>query len=230
MSDADPPPTPVDPPAPGTAAPGEVPPGSPDPAGAERRHAVVGTALGPLTLVADGRGALAGLYWPDHRPAPSPEALGDGVDAADPLLAPLVAAVLAHLTGTAASVAVPLADVGGTPFQRAVWAEVAAIPPGTTRTYAEVAEAVGRPGGRRAVGAALAADPRCLAVPCHRVVGERGAVTGYSGGVERKRWLLALEADGRPPEPLPELRPEPPPEPDAPEGPERPEVALTQGS
>jgi methylated-DNA-[protein]-cysteine S-methyltransferase len=166
------------------------------------RHAVVATALGPVTIVADERGAVAGLYWPDHRPPPPPRALGVGGSAAEPLLAPLAAAVLAYLEGTAASVEVPLADVGGTPFQRAVWAEVAAIPPGTTRTYAEVAAAVGRPGGRRAVGAALAADPRCLAVPCHRVVGERGAVTGYSGGVERKRWLLHLEAHGAPPVPI----------------------------
>lgn len=164
-----------------------------------RWSAVVPGPLGDLTLVADAGGALAGLYLPGHHPAPPPGALGDPVAASHPLLAPLAAAVADYLAGAAAGVDVVLADAGGTPFQREVWAEVARIPPGSTRTYAEVAAAVGRPGARRAVGAALAREPRCLAVPCHRVLGERGAVTGWSGGVERKRWLLELEATGSPP-------------------------------
>lgn len=157
------------------------------------QHALVDSPLGALRLVVDGDGALAGLYLPDHRPAPSPQALGRPAGSGGPL-APVAAAVLAYLEGRSRELEVPLADAGGTAFQRAVWEQVATIPRGSTRTYAEVAAAVGRPGARRAVGAAIARDPRCLAVPCHRVVGERGALVGYSGGVGAKRWLLDLEA------------------------------------
>ncbi len=157
------------------------------------QHALVDSPLGALRLVVDAGGALAGLHLPGHRPAPSPESLGRRVGVGG-LVAPVAEAVRAYLEGRSRELVVALADVGGTPFQRAVWEQVCAIPPGSTRTYAEVAEAVGLPGARRAVGAAIARDPRCLAVPCHRVVGERGALTGYSGGVGAKRWLLDLEA------------------------------------
>lgn len=165
------------------------------------RHAAVGSALGSLTLVVDGTGALAGLHLPGHRPAP-PAPPGPLVPADDALVAPVAAAVDDYLAGRTPSVAVRVAEQRGTAFQRAVWEVVQGIAAGTTLTYGQVADAVGRPGGRRAVGAALAADHRCLAVPCHRVVGEGGAVTGFSGGVARKRWLLELEARGAPPGPL----------------------------
>ena len=157
------------------------------------RHTTTESPIGPLTLVVDDEGALAGLYLPDHVPAPPPARLGERAADDDPALSRAAAAVLAYLDGTATAVEVPLAPPGGTAFQQRVWQEVAAIPRGQTRTYGEVAAAVGNPGAGRAVGAAIGRNPQCLAVPCHRVVGSAGAVTGYAGGVERKRWLLALE-------------------------------------
>ncbi|KYG11005.1 cysteine methyltransferase [Sorangium cellulosum] len=84
-------------------------------------------------------------------------------------------------------------EPGGTPFQRRVWAEVQRIPPGATRSYGEVAALLGQPSASRAVGLANGRNPVCLIIPCHRVVGARGELTGYAGGIERKRWLLAHE-------------------------------------
>jgi methylated-DNA-[protein]-cysteine S-methyltransferase len=84
-------------------------------------------------------------------------------------------------------------DTGGTAFQRAVWRALAAIPPGQTVTYSELARRVDRPAAIRAVGAANGANPLSLVAPCHRVIGMSGALTGYAGGIDRKRWLLAHE-------------------------------------
>jgi methylated-DNA-[protein]-cysteine S-methyltransferase len=81
----------------------------------------------------------------------------------------------------------------GTAFQRRVWAALREIPPGTTRTYGELAAALGQPTACRAVGLANAANPVGIVVPCHRVVGANGTLTGYAGGIERKRWLLEHE-------------------------------------
>ncbi|WP_296666483.1 methylated-DNA--[protein]-cysteine S-methyltransferase, partial [Demequina sp.] len=98
----------------------------------------------------------------------------------------------AYFDGAAAEVEVA-GIAPGTDFQRAVWAELRHIPAGTTRTYAEVARAIGRPTATRAVAAAIGRNPLTVAVPCHRVVGADGALTGYAGGLERKRWLLEHE-------------------------------------
>ena len=81
----------------------------------------------------------------------------------------------------------------GTPFQVAVWREIARIPYGETITYGDIAAAIGKPGASRAVGAACGQNPFSIVVPCHRVVGQGGAITGYGGGVWRKRWLLDFE-------------------------------------
>ncbi len=168
-----------------------------------RRHAVVGSPLGPLRVVVDPGGDLTGVYLPEHSPAPGPATLGELVgpgalrDDAD--LRAACAAVLALAADPRASASsgadVRLADVPGTPFQRAVWAVVAGIGVGETLTYAQVADAAGHPSAHRAVGRAVAMNPRCLVVPCHRVVGSRGALTGYAGGVALKRWLLAREQE-----------------------------------
>jgi methylated-DNA-[protein]-cysteine S-methyltransferase len=88
---------------------------------------------------------------------------------------------------------VPL-DLQGTAFQSEVWRRVLEIPYGCTRTYSEVARAIGRPRAARAVGAANGANPVPILVPCHRLVGASGDLTGYGGGIELKRWLLRLEA------------------------------------
>ena len=85
-------------------------------------------------------------------------------------------------------------ELGGTPFQRRVWAALREIPPGETRSYGALAARLGRPGASRAVGLANARNPVAIVVPCHRVVGADGSLTGYAGGLERKRWLLAHEA------------------------------------
>lgn len=88
---------------------------------------------------------------------------------------------------------VPL-DLRGTPFQVAVWRGLLQIPYGTTRSYAQLAAAVGRPRASRAVGQANHVNPLAIIVPCHRVIGADGSLTGYGGGLDRKRWLLAWEA------------------------------------
>jgi len=85
-------------------------------------------------------------------------------------------------------------DPGGTPFQRRVWAALAAIPCGTTMSYDEVARAIGEPGKHRAVARANGQNPLAIIVPCHRVIGADGSLRGYGGGLERKAWLLAHEA------------------------------------
>lgn len=84
-------------------------------------------------------------------------------------------------------------DPGGTPFQHRVWVQLREIRPGRTWSYAELAGAVGRPSAVRAVGAANGANPIALVLPCHRVIGSDGSLTGYGGGLDRKRWLLAHE-------------------------------------
>ena len=85
---------------------------------------------------------------------------------------------------------------GGTPFQRQVWSALRCIPSGATRSYGEVARAIGKPGASRAVGLANGANPIAIVVPCHRVIGADGSLTGYAGGIERKRWLLEHENQG----------------------------------
>jgi len=139
----------------------------------------------------DGHAVLRGLYLPDHR-------RGLAVDPAwrpDPQAFARVGALLdAYAADGAVVFDIPL-DLRGSAFQRRVWAELRAIPPGETVTYGELARRVGRPGAARAVGSAVARNPVSIVVPCHRVVGSDGSLTGYAGGVERKRWLLAHERE-----------------------------------
>jgi len=89
---------------------------------------------------------------------------------------------------------------GGTPFQNRVWKELRAIPAGETCSYADIARAIGRPTATRAVGAANGRNPIAIIVPCHRVIGADGTLTGYGGGLDRKRWLLEHEGAGVPQE------------------------------
>jgi methylated-DNA-[protein]-cysteine S-methyltransferase len=84
-------------------------------------------------------------------------------------------------------------NAGGTPFQQQVWSALRVIPPGTVMTYGEMAEKLGKPTAYRAVGMTNALNPIAIVVPCHRLVGANGSLTGYAGGLERKRWLLAHE-------------------------------------
>lgn len=154
-------------------------------------HTVIDSPLGPLTAVATET-VLTGLYLPDA--AHPPGSLGDPV-AGTPLdgafdqlreeLAEYFARERTEFTVVTAAT--------GTPFQTRVWQALAAIPYGQTRTYGQLAVEVGEPRAVRAVGAANGRNPLCVVVPCHRVVGARGALTGYSGGLDLKEFLLALE-------------------------------------
>ena len=103
------------------------------------------------------------------------------------------AAIEDYLGGDLSAIAAIPVKTAGTPFQREVWKELRAIPPGTTTTYGKLAGRLGRSSAVRAVGAANGANPIALVVPCHRVVGADGDLTGYAGGLERKRWLLRHE-------------------------------------
>jgi methylated-DNA-[protein]-cysteine S-methyltransferase len=142
--------------------------------------------LGPLTLFAAPRG-LTGLSFP-RRAA--------GLDERDRDPAALAAAagqLEAYFAGRRRAFELPL-DLAGTPFQRRVWAELRRIPYGETVSYSELAARVGRPDVVRAVAAAVGRTPVPIVVPCHRVVGADGSLTGYGGGLQRKRALLDLEA------------------------------------
>jgi methylated-DNA-[protein]-cysteine S-methyltransferase len=149
-------------------------------------HAIVDSPVGPLTLV-ERDGAVAGLYMTEHRHMP---ALEGGRD--DAVLPDLQEQLTAYFARELKEFDVAL-SVAGTPFQRRVWAGLAQIPYGETWSYAELAEHVGSPTAVRAVGLANGRNPVSIVVPCHRVVGSNGSLTGYGGGVERKQLLLDLE-------------------------------------
>ncbi|HET8799327.1 MAG TPA: methylated-DNA--[protein]-cysteine S-methyltransferase, partial [Thermoanaerobaculia bacterium] len=110
----------------------------------------------------------------------------------DQVLGDVVRAVLDRVRGAEPHGELPL-DIRATAFQRRVWTALQRIPSGETITYAELARRIGRPSAIRAVGAANGANPVPVIVPCHRVIGADGTLTGYGGGIERKQWLLALE-------------------------------------
>ena len=154
-------------------------------------HRHIHTPWGEM-LIAGGPAGLRGAWFTgqSHHPAPDTVAawpLGD-----HPVLQSAETALKAHGAGQAFA---PLAldwDQG-TDFQRAVWRALLAIPSGQTRSYSELAQAVGKPAAVRAVGAAVGRNPWSVLVPCHRVLGAKGALTGYAGGLPRKVALLDLE-------------------------------------
>ncbi|WP_241778103.1 methylated-DNA--[protein]-cysteine S-methyltransferase [Streptomyces sp. CT34] len=147
--------------------------------------------MGPLTLVADGD-ALTGLYMTDQRHRPPQETFGSPADPADPPFAATIAQLRAYFRGELTTFDLPLA-LHGTPFQRRVWAALRTIPYGETVSYGRLAERLGVPTAARAVGLANGRNPVGIIVPCHRVVGADGSLTGYGGGLDRKRRLLAFE-------------------------------------
>jgi O-6-methylguanine DNA methyltransferase len=112
----------------------------------------------------------------------------------NPILRKAAAQLQAYFTAGLREFSLPL-DLAGTSFQQDVWNAVASIPFGETRTYRDIAEVIGRPRAVRAVGAAQAANPLPLIIPCHRVIGSDGSLTGYGGGTDTKRWLLDHETD-----------------------------------
>jgi methylated-DNA-[protein]-cysteine S-methyltransferase len=144
--------------------------------------------IGELLLVGDGR-ALRGLHMIEGRRPLAPR--DDWTEAAAPF-DDVRAQLEEYFDGRRTSFDVPLA-LDGTPFQRSVWRALQEIPYGETTSYGELARRVGQPGAARAVGLANGSNPIAVIVPCHRVIGANGKLTGYGGGTENKRILLDLE-------------------------------------
>ena len=160
--------------------------------------AVVESPIGPLTLAAhDGR--LCALWFGGRADVDrllSRWYPGEPVRrGADP--AGAVAALAAYFSGRLDALdAVPV-ELNGTPFQRRVWERLRGVRAGTTASYREIARSIGAPAAVRAVGAANGSNPVALVVPCHRIIGSDGRLTGYGGGLDRKRWLLTHEDPGQ---------------------------------
>ncbi|GAA2618507.1 methylated-DNA--[protein]-cysteine S-methyltransferase [Actinomadura fulvescens] len=161
-----------------------------------RTHAVLESPYGPLTMVATD-GVLSGLYMNLQRHRPAEELFGDREpDHRTPPFGPVVEQLEAYFAGELTEFDLPLA-LRGTPFQRTVWQALQEIPYGETISYGQLAQRIGKPSASRAVGLANGKNPISIIVPCHRVVGSAGSLTGYGGGLERKRRLLDFERDVR---------------------------------
>jgi methylated-DNA-[protein]-cysteine S-methyltransferase len=161
-------------------------------AAAVREHVILPSPIGSLTLVAEA-GQLTGLYMDLQQHRPGDDTIGAP---GDPAAAPFAAAgrqLAAYFAGQLTEFDLPLAPAG-TQFQRRVWAALQAIPYGQTWSYGQLAEKIGSPSASRAVGLANGRNPIALVIPCHRVIGSDGSLTGYGGGLDRKRFLLSLEA------------------------------------
>lgn len=151
------------------------------------KHAIVDSPIGPLTLVADGP-SIAGLYMAEHRHRPAIDGPRDDTVLPD-VREQLEAYFRRDLKEFDVGVQVP-----GSAFQQEVWAALTTIPYGESWSYGQLAAVIGRPLAARAVGLANGRNPVSIIVPCHRVVGSSGNLTGYGGGLERKQWLLDHEA------------------------------------
>ncbi|MEW2166879.1 methylated-DNA--[protein]-cysteine S-methyltransferase [Streptomyces sp. NPDC007084] len=154
-----------------------------------KQHMVIDSPYGPLTLVADD-GVLCGLYMVDQRHRPQEETFGPQDDM---LFGEVREQLDAYFAGELKDFTVEL-RLTGTPFQLRVWEQLRRIPYGETRSYGELAEALGGLGASRAVGLANGRNPVGIIVPCHRVVGANGSLTGYGGGLDRKQRLLDFES------------------------------------
>jgi methylated-DNA-[protein]-cysteine S-methyltransferase len=153
-----------------------------------RVHTVVDSPTGPLTLVAED-GVLTGLYMDRQRHRPHEETFG--APDATPFDA-VIEQLTEYFDGARRDFDLPLV-MHGTDFQRTVWRALCTVPYGETVSYGQLADRIGRPTASRAVGLANGKNPISIIVPCHRVVGSTGDLTGYGGGLDRKRQLLALE-------------------------------------
>ncbi|MFI5510924.1 methylated-DNA--[protein]-cysteine S-methyltransferase [Mycobacterium sp. NPDC051804] len=156
------------------------------------RHCLIGSQLGELTLVTDGS-TLTGVYFPHHWHRPEHSAFGPQVDVqSDAVLTETSAQLTAYLAGDRADFDVPFSPHGDE-RQRRVWNLLMAIPYGGTVTYGELAAALADGTTAQEVGQAVGRNPLCIVIPCHRVVGSNGQLTGYAGGLKRKQFLLELE-------------------------------------
>jgi methylated-DNA-[protein]-cysteine S-methyltransferase len=147
--------------------------------------------VGKLTLVATDRG-LSAILWENDRPGRVRLNIA-GEDSAHPLLLEAERQLAEYFAGRRQRFTIPL-DPMGTAFQRDVWDALGTIPFGETRSYSQIAQQINRPRAVRAVGAANGRNPLSIVVPCHRVVGSTGALTGFAGGLDVKARLLALES------------------------------------
>jgi len=157
------------------------------------------TPLGNLTLVASASG-LAGAWFDNQRHLPAALAAplaGQNVlwpeQTTNPILKEAVKQLATYFAGQSSDFDLPLDLSAGSPFQQAVWQALRAIPRGTTTSYGALSHRIGRASAVRAVGGAIGRNPLCIVVPCHRVIGSSGSLTGYAGGLDRKIALLQLE-------------------------------------
>ena len=157
------------------------------------RHAAMDSPVGELRLVASGHG-ITGIYMENHAHPLAAEVLGTRLDsvADDPFIAQAPASLPNTLPEPGRRSSVPL-DAQGTEFQQRVWAQLARIPFGDSRSYGQLALELGDEKLTRAVGAANGRNPIAIVVPCHRVIGADGSLTGYAGGLGAKEFLLRLE-------------------------------------
>jgi methylated-DNA-[protein]-cysteine S-methyltransferase len=171
-----------------------TPNGAPIPRGGQRSgdptsFAVLESPVGELLAYADTAGAITGLHFLDRRAtAPQPDWISD-----ERPFAQLRRQLDEYFAGELHDFDLELAP-SGSPFQLQVWRALRAIPYGQTTSYGEIAATVGQPGAARAVGGANNRNPIAIVIPCHRVIGAGGSLTGYGGGLHRKEQLLALEA------------------------------------
>ena len=157
------------------------------------RYAIVGSPLGDI-IISGNAGTVTGLEFADSSKANRLEAEFDRDDEA---FREAAAQLQAYFAGELTRFDVRL-ETGGTPFQRRVWQALVGIPYGATTTYGKLAAELGDPRAVRAVGLANGRNPISIIVPCHRVIGADGSLTGYGGGLPRKQWLLAHERGGVP--------------------------------
>ncbi len=158
----------------------------------------IASPLGDMIIVTDEQGALRALEWTDldtrmdrllSRQYKGLELVLRKAKAPPPI----VSALSAYFSGQLNALDGLATSMGGTPFQRSVWQALRTIPVGQTRSYRDIAIAIGNPKGVRAIGLANGANPIGIVVPCHRVIGANGTLTGYGGGLNRKEWLLKHE-------------------------------------
>lgn len=157
----------------------------------DRAHIVVPSPIGSLTLVAE-QGKLTGLYMDTHGRQPGGDVLGRTGDLADEPFASAARQLEEYFAGRLTAFDLPL-EPAGTQFQRRVWSALETIPYGQTWSYGQLARAIGKASASRAVGLANGRNPIAVVIPCHRVIGSDGSLTGYGGGLDRKRYLLSLE-------------------------------------
>ncbi|MFD0359209.1 methylated-DNA--[protein]-cysteine S-methyltransferase [Streptomyces sp. NPDC127110] len=155
-------------------------------------HTVVDSPYGLLTLVATD-GVLSGLYMTGQRHRPAEESFGERVADSEEPFPEVRRQLAAYFAGELTEFTVPV-RLEGTAFQRSVWEQLVRIPYGRTWSYGQLAAELGKPNASRAVGLANGKNPVGIIVPCHRVIGASGSMTGYGGGIERKVRLLEFES------------------------------------